>query len=119
MAAPNILNMTYMYGKTKFAAITDSATEILANAAASGKVIKINSLYIANIDGTNNTNITVDIYRSSTAYEIAHTIVVPADSTLLIIGKDGPIYLEEGDSIRATASATGDLQATISYEEIS
>jgi hypothetical protein len=59
----------------------------------------------------------VDLFRSSTAYPIASTISVPADATLDIMSK--AIYLEEGDTLRCTASAAGDLTAVCSYEEIS
>ena len=43
---------------------------------------------------------------------------VPANSTLVVVGKDSPIYLEEGQSIRGGASANGDLDVIISYEEL-
>ena len=65
----------------------------------------------------NNAEITVDLYRSSTAYHIAKTVSVPADSTLDILSK--AIYLEEGDALRLTANAASDLEAVCSYEEIS
>jgi len=117
MAAPNIVNVSTITGKTAVLAVTTSATAIVTNSAASGKVLKVNALYVANVDGTNAANITVDIFRSSTAYKIAHTVAVPADATLDVISKS--IYLEEGDSLRLTASADGDLEAVCSYEEIS
>lgn len=117
MAAPNIVNVSTITGKTAVQAVTTSATAIVTNSAASGKVIKINALYVSNVDGTNNADINVDIFRSSVAYHVAKTILVPADSTLDVISK--PIYLEEGDSLRLTASATSDLEAVCSYEEIS
>jgi hypothetical protein len=37
----------------------------------------------------------------------------------VVITKDTSIYLEEGDSVRLTASANGDLTGICSYEEIS
>lgn len=117
MAAPNIVNVANIYGKTAVQAVGTSATAIVTNSAASGKVIKVNSLYIANVDGTSAADITVDVYRGSTPYRLAYTISVPNDSTLDLVTK--PIYLEEGDSLRLTASATGDLEAVCSYEEIS
>jgi hypothetical protein len=92
---------------------------IVTNSAASNKVFKINSLVISNVDGTNNADITVDLFRSSVAYRLANTISVPADASLVVISKDTSIYLEEGDSIRLTASAVSDLEAVCSYEEIS
>ena len=117
MAAPNIVNVSTITGKTAVQAVGTSATAIVTNSAASGKVFKVNALYVSNVDGTDNAEINVDLFRSSTAYHIAKTIVVPADATLDVISK--AIYLEEGDSLRLTANATGDLQAVCSYEEIS
>jgi hypothetical protein len=116
MAAPNIVNVTNITGKTAVQAVGTSATAIVTNSAASGKVFKINALYVSNIDGTSNAEITVDLFRSSTAYKIASTVVVPADATLDVISKS--FYLEEGDELRLTANASGDLQAVCSYEEI-
>ena len=117
MAAPNIVGVTTITGKTAVQAVGTSASAIVTNSAASGKVFKVNALYISNVDGTNNAEINVDLYRSSTAYHIGKTIVVPADATLDVLSK--AIYLEEGDSLRLTANATSDLEAVCSYEEIS
>ena len=117
MAAPNIVNVTTITGKTSVLAVTTSATAIVTNSGSSGQVYKINALYVSNVDGTNNADLNVDLYRSSTAYHIAKTVNVPADATLDVISKS--IYLEEGDSLRLTASANSDLEAVCSYEEIS
>lgn len=117
MAAPNVVNVATITGKTAVQAVGTSATAIVSNSAASGKVYKVNSLYVSNIDGTSNAELNVDLYRSSTAYHIAKTVVVPADASLDVISK--AIYLEEGDSLRLTANASGDLEAVCSYEEIS
>lgn len=120
MAAPNIVNVATITGKTVGLAVTISATAIVINPAASGKVFKINSLIISNIDGTTAADITADVYKNqTTAFNLAKTIAVPADATLVIISKDTSIYLEENDSIRLTASANSDLEAVCSYEEIS
>lgn len=117
MANPNIVNVTAIYGKTAVQAVGTSATAIVTNSAASGKVLKINALYVANVDGTNNATVNVDVFRSSTAYHIAKTVTVPADATIDVLTNS--IYLEEGDSLRLTASAVSDLEAVCSYEEIS
>lgn len=116
MAAPNIVNVTAIYGKTAVQAVGTSATAIVTNSSGSNKVLKVNALYISNVDGAANTDITVDIFRGGTAYRLAFTVVVPADSVLDVISKS--IYLEEGDSLRLTAGASGDLEAICSYEEI-
>ena len=119
MAAPNIVNVTSIYGKTMGAALgTTLTTNILTCAA--NKVLKINSIIVANVDGTNNADVSVTFYDSSAvaSYRIASTVTVPADSTLVVLGKDSPIYLEESDEIRAGASAVSDLEIIISYEEL-
>ena len=117
MSAPNIVSVGTITGNTAVLAITTSATAIVTNSAASGKVLKVNSLYIANIDGTNSATVNVDLYRGSTAYHLAKTITVAADSTLDLLSNS--IYLEEDDSLRLTASANSDLEAVCSYEDIS
>lgn len=119
MAAPNIVNVTSIYGKTMGAALgTTLTTNILTCAA--NKVLKINSIIVANVDGTNNADVSVTFYDSSAtaSYRLASTVTVPADSTLVVLGKDSPIYLEESDEIRAGASAVSDLEIVISYEEL-
>jgi len=117
MAAPNIVAVTTITGKTAVLAATSSATAIVTNSGSSGKVFKINALYISNIQGSNAADVNIDLFRSSVAYRIAQTISVPPDATLDIISKS--IYLEEGDALRITASANTHLEAVCSYEEIS
>jgi len=117
MAAPNIVNVTTITGKTAVQAITSSNTAIVTNSSGSNKVFKVNSLYVSNIDGENNAEVTIDLFRANTAYFIARTIVVPADATLDVINKS--IYLEEDDNLRILGSANSALHAVCSYEEIS
>ena len=117
MAAPNIVNVTTITGKTAVLAHTASAVAIVANSAASGMVYKVNSLYVANVDGATAYTVTIDLFRSSTAYRLAYQVSVPAGATLDVLSK--AIYLEEGDSIRALGSTTLKLEATCSYEQIS
>jgi len=116
MAAPNIVNVSTIIGKTAVQLVDTSATAIVTNSADSGKVLKVNLLQVANVDGTNAADITADIFRSSNAYRLASTIAVPADASIVLLDK--AIYLEEGDSLRLTAGSAGDLEAICSYEEI-
>jgi hypothetical protein len=118
MANPNIVNVTSILGKTVQAALTTTlTTEILL--CASDKVLKINTILVANIDGSNSADASVFITKSGgSPIAIASTIAVPADATLSVIDKTNSFYLEEGDNIEAGASANGDLTITISYEEI-
>ena len=122
MAAPNIVNVTTIYGRTTGKALTSSSQDILVNTASSNKVLKINSIIVANVDGINPDDVTVKWYNAdnTTAFSLASTVTVPADTTLVVLGKDAPIYLEEGDKIQALGlAASGDLEIIISYEELS
>lgn len=123
MANPNIVAVANIYGKTVFDAdVAVTVSAIVSNAASSGKILKINSLIIANIDGTNAADITATVRNAAggTTYStLANTISVPADATLVVISKDTSIYLEEDMAIYLASSAAGDLSATCSYDEIS
>lgn len=124
MAAPNIVNVTTITGKTAVVDLSStSATSVVSNAASSGKVFKINSLIVSNVDGTNNAEITVNYYSAAslggTATEICKTVVVPADASLVVIDKSSSIYLEEDKSLGAIAGTASDLKVICSYEEIS
>ena len=123
MANPNIVNVTTILGNTSTTSLsTTSATSIVSNAASSNKVFKINSIVVANIDGTSAADITINLYSAAalggTATAIASTISVPADATLIVTDKTTSFYLLEDKSIGAIASAANDLVVTCSWEEI-
>ena len=124
MAAPNIVNVSAIYGKVVTADLsTTSATSVVSNAASSGKVLKIDSLVVANIDTANSVNITVNHYSAAalggTATPIASTISIPPASSLIVIDKTTMIYLEENMSIGAIAGTAAKLKVVCSYEDIS
>ena len=123
MANPNIVNVTTIYGNSSSTSLTTtSATSLVSNAAASGKVFKINSIVVANVDGTSAADITINVYSAAalggTAFPIASTISVPADATLIVTDKTTSFYLLENQSIGATAGSASDLVVTASWEEI-
>lgn len=91
----------------------------LSNASSSGKVLKVVSVYCSNVDGTSAADISLQHWNGTTGFELAHTITVPSDATQVLVTREAPIYLEEGQSLRAQASAAGDLELVISYEDIS
>jgi hypothetical protein len=124
MANPNIVNVSDIRGKTAYLTPADTnAAVLLANAASSGKVYKINSLVAANVDGTSAVAVTVAINTaaagSGTGYPIASTVDVPADASLIIVDKTNGFYLEEDKSIVVTSGSANDIVFTVSYEEIS
>lgn len=124
MATPNINDSTKnITGKTAGAALTTTnATAILTNSLSSGALYRVTSIYAANVDGTNNADITLKWFGAATGgtgFAIASTISVPADATVILVGKDAPIYLVENSRLEATASSASDIEILVSYEEIS
>ena len=124
MAAPNIVNVSTITGKSFYLALSStSATELVSNAASSGKVFKINMIQVANVDGTNACDVTVDYHTQDdiggTAYSLVSTVSVPADASLVVLDKNTAMYLEEDRSISVTAGTANDLEVLVSYEEIS
>ena len=124
MANPNIVNVTDIRGRTVVADLTTtSSTLVVENVAASGKIFKINSLIVSNVDGSSPADITINLFSEDniggTGTQIVSTVTVPADASLVVITKDTAIYLEEDRSIGATASSANDLKVICSFEEIS
>jgi hypothetical protein len=118
MSAPNIVNVTAIVGNTAVQSVTTSATAIVTNSSSSGKVYKLNCIVVSNIDSSNSATITVDLYRSSTAYNLVTNVIVATNTSFTPIDKSLSLYLLEGDSIRLTANANSRLQAVCSWEEI-
>jgi len=117
MTAPNIAELSIITGKTFVGDLSNSLATLVAGA--SNKVMKINSIVVANVDGVNSASVNISLQRSSTDYYVVKTVEVPGDTTLVVLDKDMGIYLEEADILRGSASVDGDLQVVVSYEEIS
>ena len=127
MAAPNIVSVSSIIGESQgFELGTTVTTELIT--VASDKLVKINRISVANIDGTNAADVTVAVDKatrtsaetgssvSGATFKIASTVSVPADAVLVLL--DTPIYLEEGDKLEGGASAASDLTLFVSYEVI-
>ena len=124
MAAPNVVNVSTITGKTDTVALsTTSATTLVSNPASSGKVFKINVIQAANVDGTTACDLTIHLHSAAsgggTTTALASTISIPADASLIVLDKSTAIYLEEDRSITATAATANDIEIIVSYEEIS
>lgn len=118
MAPPNLKSPTTVTGKTAAYGCTATLASALANAGASGKALKVNSVRAANIDGTAAFDVDLTLFRASTHTYLASTVSVPADATLILVNRDEYFYLEEGDALHARASTTGRIDLTICYDEI-
>lgn len=122
MAAPNIVNVTTIFGKTTYNTPSGTtAVSLLSNAAASGKVLKVNQIVVAN-----NTSSAIaatvalnsNASGSGTSYPVATAISVPGNASLIVVDKTTAIYLEEDRSILVTSGSASNLTFSASYEEI-
>jgi hypothetical protein len=120
MTAPNLAVATSLVGKTNGTILSSTGiTTCIQNSSGSNKVLKINSILAANVDGTSASDISVSFYDGSNDYYIVKTVTVPADATQIVLSKENYLYLEENVSIRAQASSANRIHILIGYEEIS
>jgi hypothetical protein len=124
MANPNLAAATSVYAVNAQLSLTStSATQLVSNAASSGKVYLIDSIVVSNVDGTNAADISVVRFSSATntgtAFPICFTVVVPADASLIVVGSENKINLTENESIYVTASASNDLVVDCNWKELS
>ena len=127
MANPNIVAVTNILGGNLGWNLSATATTTLMTVAAE-KIVKINRITVANVDGTSAADVTVAIVKagytsaangatiSTVTAHIAKTISVPADATLVLL--DTPMYMQEGDVLQGGAGAASDLDLVVSYDVI-
>jgi len=127
MANPNIVSVTGIKGESVGYNLTATTTTTLLTVA-SDKIVKVNRITVANVDGTNAADVTISVtkanftpdgisnFDTSGTFHLAKTVSVPADATLVLL--DTPIYLMEGDVLKGGAGAASDLDLFVSYESI-
>ncbi len=118
MANPNMISATSIIGDTITAELTTTTTTALLSGI-TDKILKINTIIVANIDGVNATSFDLTINDGTDTRAFAHQITVPAGATVVIIDRNSGFYLKENQIIQGGASLNSDLVATISYEIIS
>ena len=117
MAAPNMANVTTMYGTTAVLAGSTTLANVMVNATGSGNVFKVNMVSVSNYTNAAVTS-NVVIQRSAVNYYLAGNISIPANSTLVVTGKDTMFYMIEADQLMANVSANTSVSVTASYEII-
>ena len=103
--------------KNAYLDVTSSAQTIYTAPASTESVVI--TLRITNVDGSADDTITADVIDGSSGNSrIAHTLSVPADTTIELAGTS-KIILEAGDKIDLTGgAASGDLEAYLGVVEI-
>lgn len=117
MAAPNLLTSTTVTGKTAYANCTTVLSNVITNSASSGTVVKLNSIILSNYS-TSTASANAIINRAAGSFYLGGTVSVPPNSTLILIGKDTSLYLEEGDVLQTIVSTNSSIHLTSSYELI-
>ena len=134
MAHPNIVNVSSIHAQSIGFNLSSTATTTLFTVG-DDRVIKVNNIMVANVDGTNAATVDLFVTKAQVdteddnlvgafttniditgSFYLAKTISVPADATLVLLSS--PIYLCEGDILKGGASAASDLDMFISYELI-
>lgn len=118
MANPNIAAVTDIKGKMAYADLTTSSAEIVANGGGSNQIYKISSVAVSN-KGSVSSGVTLQARRGGTDYSLATGITIPERTTVVLLDKNNPIYLEEGDSLRSQASTANTLVLAVTYETLS
>jgi hypothetical protein len=118
MANPNLKNLSGVFGEnSNIASIPTNPTSIVT--CGPDQLLKINSLYISNIDGVNVASVDVDLFSGvSVLSYLIKGLNISAGGTVNVITFDSPLYLTESQSLRLTANVSGDLSAVVSYERI-
>ena len=119
MAPPNLRNPTTIIGRTAGYAVTASLAIALDNPAASGKVLKINTIRAANIGSGATFTVDVTRRRSGVDVYLCRSTPVQAGDSLIVLSREEFFYQEEGDAIFARASSAGSIELLITYEDIS
>ena len=116
MAAPNLIQISSVYGRTTGVPIGTPVTTVVSNPISSDKNYKINTLYLSNIDNILTVRVSVDFFRGGTSIRLIDRMAIAAGDTLVAVSRDTAVYLEEGDSLRCYADQNGLVHAVMSYE---
>ena len=116
MADQNIAKLpSLLANNAKYPGLTDGDLTILT--CPSGATVKINSLYVTNNNlCAQSSAITCKVFNLEDSIYIAKDIVVPYQTSIILIDKDTPVYLQEYDSISLSSSLDLALDAMINYD---
>ena len=118
MANPNIGLISNIYGNTGVLAVTTSYANVVQNPASSSTIYKLNSLIVTNAC-TATISVTVAFNNAGSNTVFTSNVGVPTAASLIILGKDTPLYLLENQSVQLLASTTGYITAIASWEQLS
>ena len=114
MAAPNILNASIITGKQYGAALdTTTTTSLVANAASSDDLYKINSIIVSNVDGSASTQFRLTaIPNSNDIVPVRNQVLEIDTSNTTVVGSvDATATTGKGYTV-STSGTGGDTTTT-------
>ena len=121
MSNPNIVGVTTIVGNNGVLSVERNALTLVNNASGSGKIYKINQIYVSNVDSASDAiNVTLrnSVATTPTTTQIVNNIAIPPQATLEVLS--APFYLKENQDIQLSSlDDSGDLNAVATWEEIS
>jgi hypothetical protein len=120
MAYVNIAALTTINGCLSTTPNISTTGTIVLSAPPTNHTYKLNTLMAVN-KTTNPATITVAINRNTTNYTIlSYQITVPVAATLILIGKDNPLYMYDvtTDVLSAQAGTSSAIDIIASYEDL-
>ena len=116
MATPNIANVATVKPVMKAGVLSASAADLCDVPAES--CMKIDSIYVANVHGTNGPTVefTVSADNGSSNYALCKALIVPPGSTIALLTT--PLFLDETDLIKGHANSANEVHWFISGTEL-
>jgi len=123
MANPNIAALTSVLGETTGILLTTTTnTLIINNPAASGNVLKINTIKATNVNISANSSVFLNWHDEDdiggTAFILVHNLFVNARNTRDLLEEGYSFYLTENRSISVRAGLVDSLEISASYDII-
>ena len=116
MATPNLANVATIKPVMKAGVLSSSAADLCDVPTESS--MKIESIYLANVQGTNSATveITVSADNGSSNYALCKALVVPPGATIALLTT--PLYLDETDLIKGHSNVANEIHWFISGTEL-
>jgi hypothetical protein len=121
MADLNYLRLGNIFGKIAVATLTTTAANVITNSVNSNSLVKLNTVFLCNVDNTLASHATVYIQRSGSARleYLSRLLPIRYNSTIKLVSRDTSHYLQEGDVLVMMSNVNNKVESIVSYELIS
>lgn len=118
MPSQNIFSATSIAMRMALASATNSGVTVVESVAGSGAVKKLSALIASNSSAVD-VSVRATLVRGATEITLVAPTVVDASSSVVLLDRNTPIYLEDGDLLKAYTITSGAVVDVVcSYEEV-